>query len=158
MARKHTVRSPGSSHRHQPRLASTRTLPYRGGQAYLTTSIDPRLDLQQFDPTNDQSFASQTFLRDKSLTPCPSSIGPPTPESSLSPEPVPQFISPCLTNASLAVEYQTFNTSFLPTPESEDDFALVNFSGGINEECSDQPSQTPYNSWQEQDVDTEDRE
>jgi hypothetical protein len=116
MARKQSA-NPRRPTRQQPRQQPyVRSLPVRSGSAYLSSSVEPQPEWDEAAEVCNE--LRQAFAR---LPNTPSSDGPPTPSSTFSPDTISRNISPCLTNASLTVEYSHYRPALgAPTPGSED--------------------------------------
>lgn len=152
MARKQSahIRRPSRQQvRHQP---YNRSLPIRNGSLYPGTPIEPQ-------PEWDEAAEVRNELRQAvaRLPQTPYSDGPPTPSSTLSSDSISRTISPCLTNASLAVEYpHSLSPLGAPTPGSEDSSGFVYLTQNYQSVATydfAQPLQ-PYASWSHQTADS----
>lgn len=122
MARKqsaHLIRPSNHQPRHQPYV---RHLPIRDTSLFPSAPVEPHQEpweeAAEAHYELRQAFAQHTHT--------PGIEDPPTPNSTLSSDSISRNISPCTTNASLAVECSRHLTPFnVPTPGSEDSSGFV---------------------------------
>lgn len=122
MARKQSaypIRPSPHQPRHQPYV---RNLPVRDTPLFLGTPSEPHHEL--WDEAAEARYEIHRAFARHAHTPC--AEDPPTPSSTLSSDSISRNISPCLTNASLAVECSRHLTPFgVPTPGSDDSSGFV---------------------------------